>query len=45
MHAHSLITAGNDTRRMLLHYVTKKMEANAVSYIIFPAVSDSAHMP
>jgi hypothetical protein len=42
MHAQSLIISGND--RMLLHYVTKKLEANAVSYSIFPAVSDSAHM-
>jgi anaerobic C4-dicarboxylate transporter len=37
-----MITSGND--RMLLNYVTKKLEANAVSYSIFPAVSDSAHM-
>ena len=42
MHAQSLIISGND--RLLLHYVTKKLEANAVSNSIFPAASDSAHM-
>ena len=42
MHAHNLINSGNG--KMLLHYVTNKLEANAVSYSIFPAVSDSAHM-
>jgi len=29
---------------MLLDYVTKKLEANAVLYSTFSAVSDSTHM-
>lgn len=42
MHAPSLTTSGYDT--MLLHHVSKKLEADAVTCSMFAGVSDSAYM-